>query len=45
MTWKWFTASSILAAGLLLQVGAPIVAIVIGIFLAAAMTWANQHRR
>jgi hypothetical protein len=49
--WKYFLGSSILAAGLVLKAGAPLVPIVLGLAVAAWLTWkkaerpANQLRR
>ena len=37
--WKFFVGSCILAAGLLLKAGAPILAVAAGIALAALVTW------
>jgi hypothetical protein len=48
LTWKWFISASILVTGLLLKAGAPLVAVVGGIAIAAALTWKlmdHQSRR
>ena len=43
MKWKFFIGSSILVAGLLLKLGAPVVAIAVGIAGAAFVNWKRQH--
>jgi cytochrome b len=48
LTWKWFISASILVTGLLVKAGAPLVAVVGGIAIAAALTWKlmdHQSRR
>jgi hypothetical protein len=42
--WKFFLGASILAVGLLLKAGAPLVPIVIGLLLAAIVTWKTRRR-
>jgi hypothetical protein len=42
--WKFFIGASILAVGLLLKAGAPLVPIVIGLLLAAVVTWQSGRR-
>ena len=44
-TWKYFVGSCILAAGLLIKVGVPIVPIAIGIAAAAFVTWKRLESR
>lgn len=44
MKWKFFIGSCILAAGLLLKAGAPIVPIAAGMAIAAIVTWKMQRR-
>lgn len=39
MNWKFFIGASILAAGLLLKFGAPLVPVAAGIALAALLKW------
>jgi hypothetical protein len=39
LTWRWFFGASILAVGLLLKMGAPIVSIIAGVAIAALFTW------
>ena len=39
MKWKFFIGSCILAAGLLLKAGAPLVPVLVGILGAAFLTW------
>ena len=43
MKWKFFIGSCILAAGLLLKAGAPVVAVVLGIAGAAFVNWKKQR--
>ena len=43
MRWKFFIGSCILATGLMLKVGAPIVAVVLGIAGAAFINWKKQR--
>jgi hypothetical protein len=45
LTWRWFVGATTLAVGILLKVGAPIVCIVGGIIIAAAMTWRYGGRQ
>ena len=42
--WKFFIGSSILAAGLLIKAGVPIVPIALGLALAAVVTWKTERR-
>jgi hypothetical protein len=42
--WKFFIGACILAVGLLLKTGAPLVPVVLGIALAAVVTWTTQQR-
>jgi len=44
MSWKYFVGASILAAGLLIKVGAPLVPVALGIALAAFFNWRREHR-
>jgi hypothetical protein len=44
MSWKYFIGASILATGLLLKAGAPLVPIVLGIAMAAFFNWRRDHR-
>ena len=39
MNWKFFLGACILATGLLIKAGAPLVPLVIGIGFAALVTW------
>ncbi len=41
--WRYFLGASILAAGLLLKAGVPIVPLVLGLGLAAFLTWKNSR--
>src|SRR5207253_1700679 len=43
MKWKFFIGSCILVAGLLLKAGAPVVAVILGIAVAAFLTWQKQR--
>jgi hypothetical protein len=42
--WKYFLGASILAVGLLLKAGAPIVPLAIGLAVAAYFTWKKSSR-
>jgi hypothetical protein len=42
MNWKYFIGSSILVAGLLIKVGAPVVAVALGVAGAALINWKRQ---
>jgi hypothetical protein len=42
--WKYFLGASILAAGLALKAGAPLVPIVLGLAVAAFITWKRSER-
>jgi hypothetical protein len=44
MSWKFFIGASILAAGLLIKVGAPIAPVVMGIAMAAFFNWRRERR-
>ena len=44
MSWKYFLGASILATGLLIKVGAPLVPLVLGISMAAFCNWLLQRR-
>jgi len=44
MSWKYFVGASILATGLLIKIGAPLVPIALGIAMAAFFNW-QLHRR
>ena len=43
MNWKFFVGASILAVGLLIKAGAPLVAIVAGVALAAFLSWLTRR--
>ena len=43
MRWKYFAGSCILAGGLLIKFGAPLVPVVLGMALAAGVNWWNQR--
>jgi hypothetical protein len=45
MSWKFFIGSCILAAGLLVKAGAPVVPVAVGIAAAAILTWRRQRPR
>jgi len=45
MNWKFFVGASILSAGLLFKIGAPVVPVVLGITAAAALHWRRQRTR
>jgi hypothetical protein len=42
--WKYFIGASILAAGLLVKAGAPLVPVVLGLGVAAFLTWKKNSR-
>ncbi len=44
MSWKFFIGSCILAAGLLIKLGAPLVPIATGMAVAGVVTWLLQRR-
>jgi hypothetical protein len=44
MNWKYFIGASILAAGLLIKVGAPLFAVAMGIAMAAFLNWRRERR-
>ena len=43
MKWKFFLGASILSLGLLFKAGAPLVPVVLGLALAAFLTWKKQR--
>ena len=43
MKWKFFLGASILSAGLLFKLGAPLVPVAIGLAAAAFLTWKKQR--
>ena len=43
MNWRLFVGASILAVGLLLKAGAPLFAIVLGVGLAALLSWLTRR--
>ena len=43
MKWKFFVGASVLAAGLLFKAGAPVLAVAMGIALAAFLNWRKQR--
>jgi hypothetical protein len=45
LTWRWFPGAGILVAGILLKMGAPVSAVVIGLLVAAFATWQSQITR
>jgi hypothetical protein len=45
MNWKFLIGASILSAGLLFKIGAPIVPIAAGITVAAVLNWRKQRTR
>jgi hypothetical protein len=44
-SWKFFIGACILAAGLLIKAGVPIVPVAVGIAAAAILTWRRQRPR
>jgi hypothetical protein len=44
MSWKFFIGASILATGLLIKVGAPLVPVVMGVAMAAGFNWLRERR-
>jgi hypothetical protein len=44
MSWRLFIGASILATGLLIKVGAPLVPVVMGIAMAAFFNWRRERR-
>ena len=42
--WKFFIGACILAAGLLVKAGAPVLPVVLGIAVAAVVTWKTDRR-
>jgi hypothetical protein len=44
MNWKYFIGSCILAAGLLIKAGAPLVPVLVGLAAAGFFNW-KRHRR
>jgi hypothetical protein len=45
MNWRFLIGASILSAGLLFKVGAPIVPIVVGVAAAAGVNWGLRRSR
>jgi hypothetical protein len=43
MNWKYFIGSSILVAGLLIKLGAPVIAIALGVAGVAFINWKRQR--
>ena len=43
-SWKYFLGASILAVGLLVKAGAPIVPLALGLAVAAFFTWKKARR-
>jgi len=43
MNWKFFVGASILTVGLLAKIGVPLVPLILGVSLAAAITWKAQR--
>jgi len=43
-TWKFFIGACILATGLLLKAGAPLVPVALGVAAAAFFNWKRQQR-
>jgi hypothetical protein len=43
MTWRFFVGASILSIGLLIKVGVPLVPLILGVTLAAVVTWKAQR--
>ncbi len=43
MNWKLFIGASILAVGLMLKTGAPLYTIVLGVGLAALLSWLTRR--
>lgn len=43
MNWKFFIGACILATGLLIKAGAPVIPVAIGIAAAAFVNWRKQH--
>ena len=43
MNWKLFVGASILAVGLMLKTGAPLYTIVLGVALAALLSWLTRR--
>jgi hypothetical protein len=44
MNWKFFTGATILAVGLLIKIGAPLVPVVIGVAMAGMFNWRRERR-
>lgn len=44
LSWRYFGGASILAAGLLIKLGAPVPAVVLGVTGAAAANWWIQRK-
>jgi hypothetical protein len=45
LAWRWFPGAAILVAGIVLKLGAPVSAVVIGLLVAAFATWQSQIAR
>jgi len=43
MNWKFFVGACILASGLLIKIGAPPPAVVMGVLLAGVVSWRRQR--
>jgi hypothetical protein len=43
MKWKYFVGACILAVGLVLKAGAPLIPVVLGVAAAAFVTWKTQR--
>jgi hypothetical protein len=43
MKWKYFVGACILAVGLVLKAGAPLIPVVLGVAAAAFITWKTQR--
>jgi hypothetical protein len=43
MNWRFFVGASILSIGLLIKIGVPLVPLVLGVGLAAVVTWKAQR--
>jgi hypothetical protein len=44
MTWKFFIGASILAVGILMKAGAPVVPVAAGVLAVGVYTWRAQQR-
>ena len=43
MSWKFFVGASILASGILVKAGAPLVPVAAGVALAALISWGTRR--